>query len=932
MDPRKPSDPDADAIDAELKFHFSETVEALVEQGWPETVARAEAERRFGNRERYRRRLEKIGRQGRQRRSRMKDMMSLLMELLRRDATLTSAGGQRSSTDGHDGESRWRRLSFWIKDDVARDLRYALRMLRRSPVFTIVAILTLTLGSGANIAIFTIVSRVILRPLGYVAPEQLVSLTGQFMNQEGGLAAPEYAELRSIYRSLSGIGAFTLSEANLAAVDRPRRVRTAQVDDHLLAVLGLRVAQGRVFTASEINSTGPQPPTIAILSHELWQSAFGARTIVGQTVNIDGRPHEIIGVMPPGADIMDSRTELWLPLFIDAGRRSNRESHFLSLVGRLKDGVPLQAAQAELRSLLDNWSEHTGVTPPVGSHVPANSGPGRHNVRVQPLQTAILGTASRAIWVLQAAVGLVLLIVCANLGGLIVARSESRRREFTLRTAVGASSGRLLRQTLTEGLVLAAAGAVLGVWLARLGIQTLIRVYPTTLPRTSEVEIDGTVMLFAAGVAVVAAMFFGLVPVLFRPAGSLATALSEGGDRRVAGSARHRIRLALVVGEVALAVMLVIGAGLLIRTVSNLAAVDAGFNRSRLVTYSMTLPVAAASFQERARAYQQVLEALRREPGVQAATAMTGLPPDRRPTGLGICLDNYVNPVTGQPVEIIDYYQLVMTDFFTTMGIPIVKGRGFEPTDATSKVPVAVVNETMAKKIWGDRDPIGQQFRPCAPGQPSQTVIGVAKDVKQRGVDQATGTEFYAFVNQRGVAPPETNVVLRTNVAAEALLAPIERVVRGINPTVPIVRLRTMDQVFSESIRRPTLLAQLLTGFAALALVLAALGTYGLLAHTVSERRRDIGIRMALGAQRSKVLGEVMKQGLLPTIVGIVIGLAGSLALNRLIASLLFGVKPTDLVTLAAVTVTMMLIAAAACWFPSRRASLLDPIVVLRTD
>jgi predicted permease len=413
--------------------------------------------------------------------------------------------------------------------------------------------------------------------------------------------------------------------------------------------------------------------------------------------------------------------------------------------------------------------------------------------------------------------------------------------------------------------------------------------------------------------------------------------LRETGDRSASGARRHLIRRVLVTAEVALAVMLVIGAGLLLRTVQNLWSVDAGFDRSRLVTFSMTLPMATSEPETRAQAYQRLLDRLRATPAVQAATVISGLPPNRSPEVIVTPIENYTG-ADGRPIDVIDYYQFVMGDYFDTMNIPIVAGRGFERANAASEGKVVVVNEALSKKLWKGENPIGRRLQPNlgsalgAGDNDWHTVIGVAANVKQHGVEQPAGTELYVSLDQHGIAPPTMNVVLRTALSAGALAGTLERLVREVDPGVPVVRLREMEQVFAESIRRPRLLSQLLAAFAGLALVLAAIGTYGVLAYIVGERRREIGIRLALGAARSSVLALVMKQGLQLTIVGVIVGVVGALGLNRLIASLLFGVEPTDSATLIAVVMTITLVAAFACWLPAWRASRLDPNVVLRVD
>src|SRR6188474_1046161 len=486
----------------------------------------------------------------------------------------------------------------WV-DDLARDVSHGLRTLRRTPVFTAVALLTLALGIGANTAIFSIVHGVILRPLDYPKPEQLMYLTTEFPAlgvTRNPLSVQEYLEFRQINQSFAAVGAYRTTggayatgEVNVTAGGRPLRVRSISVDAGLLITLGVQPAQGRLFTAEETSRAGGLAPALAIISYELWQAVFGGQPLVGQTVNVDGRLHEILGIMPSGVDVMDNHTAIWLPLGLPAAIRQNRGFHILHVVGRLKDGVTPQAAQTELNALVENWGERTGSS----GHVPTNR-PTRaadHTLQIEPVQDVIVGDARRSIWILQGAVGFVLLIVCANLANLLMARAESRRREFAVRAALGASRSRLLRQTMTEGVMLCAAGGMLGLWLARVAVLALIRAYPTSVPRMSEIAIDLPVLLFALGVSVATGVLFGVAPVAQRRMNDLVvTAFKDGGDRGASGAGRHHIRRMLVVAEIALAVMLVTGAGLLIRTVYNLTSVDTGFDRSRLVTFSLTLP------------------------------------------------------------------------------------------------------------------------------------------------------------------------------------------------------------------------------------------------------------------------------------------------------------------------------------------------------
>ncbi|MCC6368452.1 MAG: ABC transporter permease [Bryobacterales bacterium] len=882
-------------LEAELRFHLDQLIEENISSGMPPEEARRAAQRVIGGITQYK--------------EECRDM---------------------------------RRVNF--VEDLLRDVRYTIRSLGKSPGFTGVVVATLALGIGANTAIFTIVRGVLLRPLGYPKPDQLMYLTAEapaIGSTRSALSTPEYIEFRQMNRSFAEVGAYstggtayTTGEVNLTTGGRPLRVRSISVDAHLLNALDIQPEQGRFFSDEETTHwTGTLPPPIAILSHELWRTAFGERPLIGQKVEIDGRPHEIVGIMPSGADVMDHHTQVWLPLWLPPNMASQREAHVLYVIARLKDGVTARRAQTEMSAFLENWSDRADTREHVPTNHPLRSGD--HTLELRPLQDAIVGNASRPIWVLQAAVGFVLLIVCANLANLVMARAGSRRREFVLRTALGASRGRLLRQSVTEGAVMSVAGGILGVWLAGACVRALIRTYPTGMPRMSELTIDLPVLMIALGLSIGTALLFGFVSLGRARTRSLVTALKEGG-RGASGAWRQHARRGLVITQVAFAVMLVIGAGLLGQTVYNLTRIDAGFDRSRLVTFAMTLPMANSEPETRAQAYQRVLDRLRSVPGILGTAGMSGLPPNRTPDAITTAIENYISDA-GKPFASVDYYQFVMGDYFGTMGIPIVAGRGFERTDNVSAGKVVVVNQTLAKRIWKGQNPIGRRLRPPggsfgADADVWHTVIGVAKDVRQRGVERPAGTELYVSLDQHGVAPPSMNLVMRTTLPAAALSGTIERIVREVDPAVPVVRLRDMDSVFTDSIRRPRLLAQLLGAFAGLALLLAAIGTYGVLSYMVTERRREIGIRVALGATRSDVLTGILKQGLQVTAIGVAIGLASALAVNRLIASLLFGVQPTDTVTISLVIATIAAVAVVASWLPAWRASRLDPNIVLRDE
>src|SRR6266511_665747 len=755
------SDEIHDEIAEEMRFHIELRAEENVRRGMAPEEARREAERQFG-------RFSRIKEQG-----------------------YDVRGG------------RWLEATW-------QDLRYGARTLLKRPGFTLAALLTLALGIGANTAIFSIVNGVILHPLDYPKAEQLMYLTTEFPAlglTRNPLSVQEYLEFRQINQSFAAVGAYrtmggayTTGEVNVTAGDRPLRVRSISVDAHLLKALSIQPEQGRFFSDEETARwTGTLPPPIAILSHELWRTAFGGRPLVGQKVEIEGRPHEIVGIMPPGADVMDNHTQVWLPLWLHPHTARQRGAHVLYVIARLKDRVTAGMAQTELSAFLENWGERVGAT----DHVPTNR-PLRsvdHTLQLRALQYAIVGNASRPIWVLQAAVGFVLLIVCANLANLVMARASSRRREFVVRAALGASRGRLLRQAVTEGALMSGAGGILGLWLASAGVRALIRAYPTSVPRTSELTIDLPVLLIALGLSTGTALLVGFVSLGRRRTSSMMTALKEGA-RGASGARRHYARRGLLIAQVAFAVMLVIGAGSLVQTVYNLTKVDAGFDRSRLVTFSMTLPMANSEPVTRAQAYQRVLDRLRSVPGVLGTAAMSGLPPNRTPDAIATPIENY-SSYDGKPFENIDYYQFVMGDYFGTMGIPIIAGRGFERTDNASQGKAVLVNETLAKRIWRGQNPIGQRLRPPgrlfgASDDAWHTVIGVAKDVRQRGVERPAGTELYVSLDQHGVSPPSMNVVMRTTLPPAALSGTIEQVVRELDAGVPIVRLRDMDSVFAE--------------------------------------------------------------------------------------------------------------------------------------
>jgi predicted permease len=808
------------------------------------------------------------------------------------------------------------------------DLKHALRSLRQTPLVAAIAVLTLALGIGANTAIFSVVNAVILRPLGYPQPERLIYITSQFPSlgfDQFWISVPEFLEFRELNRSFEHVGAYRVRAANLGA-EQPSRPVTAIVTDDLMAALGVPPLMGRPFTRDD---TLPGAEDVAILSYELWQRGFaGDPSVLGRSVQIDGVSTRIVGVMPRGYDVHDEHVELWLPLTIDPANPGSRGGHSQYLIGRLEPGVTLAQAKDDLERMLREWAT---IAP--NTHVP---NPTTHRLRFDPLQDDIIRPVRSAVWILQGAVAFVLLIACANLANLLLARSESRQKEFAIRTALGAGRVRLLRQFLTEGVILSLAGAAAGVVLAQVGLQALVAANPEAIPRSAEIAIDPTVLLFTLATALVTGAVFGFAPLLHLSVRSMNASLKESGARTTAGRAKTRTRSALVVGEVALALVLVVGAGLLMRSFWNLMQVDPGFDRSPLVTFGLVLPTATyPDAQSDATFFRRLTERVRAIPGVESAAAMSGLPPLRSVNANDTEFEGLAR-TPDSPPQNVDYYQFVTGSYLETMGIPVVEGRPYTAADVDGP-PVVMINETLAKTFYPGQSPIGRRIRPPF-GQdvPWFTVIGVVKDVKQGGLGTKTGTELYLPYEQlaRIFSFPfgNMNVVLRTKLPLAAVAPTLRQIVRDMDPSLPVVELRTMDEVFADSVARPRFLTLLLGIFGGLALLLATIGTYGILSFVVSERQQEIGIRMTLGASRGQVLGLVLGHGLRLTAAGLVLGAVAAVLLTRLMGSLLFEVEPADPLTLIAVAGLMTAVAVAACLVPAHRATRVDPNTVLRME
>ncbi|MPZ17394.1 MAG: FtsX-like permease family protein [Luteitalea sp.] len=811
---------------------------------------------------------------------------------------------------------------------ILADLRYALAALRRSPGFAAVAILTLSLGIGANTAIFSVINGVLLRPLPYAEPSRLLSVASQFPSlgfDRFWISPPEFLELREWNRSFESLGGYRTGLASVGGIERPVRVTSAAATADFFTTLGVRPQLGRTFTEEEDLPGGPD---VTVISDELWRAVLGGDpAVVGRSIPVNGESREVVGVMPPGFDIDDAGVQVWTPVALDPANRENRGSHFLNVIARMRDGVTLEGVRAELGSLMGRWQEEFR-----GTHAPH---PENHAVIAHGLQDEMVGTVRPALLLLLGAVGFVLLIACANVGNLLLVRAESRQKEIAVRAALGAGRWRLLRPFLTESLMLAAVGGGLGVLLAWVGLRVLLATSGESIPRLDEITVDGNVLAFTAAVSVLTGVLFGLAPLMNLSARVVAMSLREGGQRATAGSARLRARRLLVVSEMALAVVLLVGSALMLRSFSTLLRVDPGFDPNNLLTFRLFLPEATyPDGASQVAFYDRLRDRLGGLPAVSGVAVMSGLPPHRDVNANDMELEGYhYQPASGMAIPNVDYWQFVTTDYLETMRIRLVDGRAFGPADGAGGAPVLLINETFARVFYPDQDPIGRRIRPDS-DVPWLTVVGIVKDVKQGGLEEETGTEMYFHIPQAAAfsIPRSMNVVLRTASSPLGMLPAVRREVARLDASLPLGDPRTLEGVVSASVAEPRFLTLLLGIFAGVALALAAVGTYGVMSYTVTERRQEIGIRMALGADGGRVLGMILRQGLTVAMVGLVLGVLGAFALSRLLTSLLFEVPPTDGTAYVSTILVLVMVATAACVIPALRAMRMEPARVLRQE
>jgi putative ABC transport system permease protein len=803
-----------------------------------------------------------------------------------------------------------------------KDIRFALRDLRSHATFACVAILTIGLGIGSVTAIFSVVDAVLLQGLPYEAPEKLVRVwsTNRERGVEWGfMSPPDIADFQERNRTLSGMAAY--SEAELTLVDRDGigvKVVGTWAGENLFEVLGAGAQVGRTLTAGD---GAPGAPRVLVLGHEFWQNRFGADPgIVGRSLTVEEDEYTVVGVMPPGFDFPGS-SSLWLNRHLLA--YPGRYARWMDVVGRLDDGADLTAAREDFSRVA---SQLEGEFPQTNR---------AYTTTMVPLDEAVVGETRATLLVLLGATLLLLLVACANVVNLLLSRMADRGQELALRTALGAGRMRLGRQLLTESLVLAAAGAAVGILVAWLGISVLVALGPESLPRLDEVQLDGRVLLFTLAATGLTGILFGLAPILRLMRTDVRTTLQDGS--RGSTGRRGRTRNALVVAQLAVAVMLVVGAGLLSRSFVELLRTEPGFNATSVLTMRVDLPTRAYRDLERVSDFHaEMIAELERVPGVAAVAASATLPFEREIPFLGnFFVQDRVAPAQGE--EPIAHYRQVSPGFFATMGIDMVSGRDFEMSDDRVAKGVAVVDQALVDRYFPGEDPIGKVIGGLPPHvalggffPASFEIVGVVGDVKYFGLARPSEPSLYLPVAQ---APfRRMSFILRTNTDPESLVAPARRVIQASDPTVPISRVSTMERIVSTSVARERFSMMLLVLFAGVALVLASVGVYGVISYGVSQRTAELGVRVAVGAEPEDVLGLILKQGALLAAVGTGLGLLGAGFLSRVLASQLYGVGATDPTTYAVAAAALFAVALAAVYIPARRAAHLDPVVALSGD
>jgi putative ABC transport system permease protein len=808
-----------------------------------------------------------------------------------------------------------------------QDLRFGGRTLRRNPGFAVIAVLTLALGIGANAAIFSVVNAVLLRPLPWHEPDRAVMIWSRWTAfDKTWVASGEVVDYRRRTRTLDSVATWSDGQANLTGEGDPERVAVGAVSANTFPTLGAAPSLGRTFTEQE---DVPNGPSLAVLGHSLWNRRFAADPeVIGRTILINGTPYEVIGVMPkdfvlPTDFENPEPTQLWLPLQMDPASMDHG-SHGQYAAGRLKPGATVAQASEELHGIALAMTNE-GLYPVQM----------QFDTVVLSLTDEVVGDIKRAVWLLFGAVAFLLLIACANVANLLLARAEGRQREIAVRTALGAGRFRVLRQLLTESLVLTGASAVMGLAVAYAGVRFLAWWNPAGIPRVADVTLDARVLAFTALVALATSILFSLAPALRTIRVDLTDSLKDGSQSTSSGGARQRFRNGLVVVEMALAVVLLIGAGLMLRSLSALQRVELGFDPSNVLTMRLSLPQSSYEEPEQVVAfYQRLLERVRALPGVKTAGAVRALPLGSTIGDFGLRIEGYTPPSgTGAKGD----WQIATDGYFEAMGERLIRGRTFTPADRTDTMLVALVNEALVRQYWPGQDPLGRRLKIGGnPARPWVTVVGLVRDVRHNGITDVVKEKFYIPHTQwhTSTGNPIRGMTLVIKGATDpvALVGPVRQEIRALDPSLPVANIRTMPDVVAGTLSTPRFTGVLLGVFAALALVLSAIGIYGVLSYLVSRRTREIGIRVAIGAGRGEVLRLILTNGLALALTGVVIGMAAAAWASRMMRSLLHDVAPQDPATFVVVGVLLSLVAGIASVVPAWRATRVDPVTALKAE
>jgi putative ABC transport system permease protein len=813
-------------------------------------------------------------------------------------------------------------------DNVLQDIRFGARALRRNPAFAAIAILTLALGIGANAAIFSVVNTVLLRPLPWSEPDRAVMIWSKWTAfDKTWVATGEVVDYRRRAQTLSEVAAWGEGQVNLTGDGDPERVAAASVTANLFPTLGVEAMMGRTFSPAEDVRNGPN---VVVLGHALWSRRYAADPgIVGRAIQINGDAYEVTGVMPPGfvlpTDYQNPEpSQLWLPQQMDPASMDHG-SHGLYAVGRLKPGATVEQAADELHGIAVAMTNE-GLYPKQM----------QFDTVVLSLTDEVVGSVRRAIWLLFGAVAFLLLIACANVANLLLARAEGRQREIAVRAALGASGFRVMRQLLTESLVLTGIATTVGLTLAFAGVRFVGWWNPASIPRVAEVTVDLRVLVFTAAVAVLTSLAFSLAPAVRALRVDLTDSLKDGAQGASSGGGRQRFRHGLVIVEMALAVVLLVGAGLMLRSLWALQRVQLGFDPSQVLTMRLSLPQASYQTPEQVvDFYNRLLDRVRAIPGVRVAGAVRALPLGSTIGDFGLRVEGFT-PVPGTGAK--GDWQIATPGYLEAMGERVIRGRGITADDKTDTVLVALVNEEMVRRYWADRDPIGGrlQIGGGAVNRPFVTVVGIVANVHHNGITEGIKEKFYVPHTQwhKSIGNPirAMTLVVKAHSDPRALTSAVRQTIRELDANLPVAGIRTMDDVVAATLSAPRFTGMLLGAFAALALALSATGIYGVLSYVVSRRTREIGIRVAIGAGRGQVLRLVLGSGVGLALVGIIIGLAAAASLSRLMTTLLHDVQPGDPATYATVAAALTTVAIVASLIPAWRATRVDPVRALKAE